>query len=304
MKALKRGLSVGLAVASLFAAGHADAFCRTRTCDPSRERCQTDVNDCIVSGLALYWPTSCIGFSVQEDGSRRHRIDATQLEQVATAAFGRWLGADCGGGRRPELDVQSLGLVSCDRAEYNQDHGNANILMFREQDWPDDSGHALALTTLWFNPKTGAIHDVDIEINGTTREPVTLGNPKEGIDLASVLTHEIGHFLGLSHSEDPTSVMRPFYMPGSDDLRQLRADDVQGICSIYTPERPVQTTSCTPRHGFASDCRSKGVDDGCSIAAATPGRSGASPVVALGLAAAFGLALGRRRARRGPGNGR
>lgn len=288
MRGRSRALGAFIASSAFFVGSHALAYCRTTTCDPTRERCEVDAN-CIVSGRPLSWPSSCVSFSVQEDGSRRHGISATKFEQVIDGAFATWLGADCGGGTRPSVDVQGLGQVSCDNTEYNQEHGNANIFMFQDTDWSaNDTGHALALTTIWFNPETGSIYDVDVEVNGTTDDPITTGSIKDGVDLASVLTHEIGHFLGLSHSPVGEAVMRQYYDPGIDDLRRLRADDVAGVCSIYKPDRPVTARSCTPRHGFASDCAST-IEGGCSM---TPGSSRTG---GLWLAAALiGVIAGRR----------
>src|SRR6185436_18406212 len=48
------------------------------------------------------------------------------------------------------------------------------------------------------------------------------------IDLQSVVLHELGHVLGLAHSFDPVSVMRPDYL-GPD--RTLAFDDIRGIQS-------------------------------------------------------------------------
>ena len=45
--------------------------------------------------------------------------------------------------------------------------------------------------------------------------------------------HEIGHSLGLSHSNDPGSLMWPNYMYVPTKGYMLPADDVAGIQSIY-----------------------------------------------------------------------
>ncbi len=49
-------------------------------------------------------------------------------------------------------------------------------------------------------------------------------------DLLTVLIHEIGHLLGLGHSQEPGSVMYPFYYRMS---RILAPDDVDGIQALY-----------------------------------------------------------------------
>ncbi len=52
-------------------------------------------------------------------------------------------------------------------------------------------------------------------------------------DLYTVLLHEVGHSLGLGHSEEEDSVMFAFYGGGR---RSLHADDIAGIQAIYGPE--------------------------------------------------------------------
>src|SRR5262249_37809968 len=52
-------------------------------------------------------------------------------------------------------------------------------------------------------------------------------------DVQSVLTHEIGHVLGLDHSALVSSVMVPFGVPSQLDQRTLAYDDVAGVMEIY-----------------------------------------------------------------------
>lgn len=290
MRQPPRALLTLWGVACFLATSTASAYCRTYTCDNTKTECERDDESCIVSGKPLFWSSSCVGFTAQAEGSPRHGISGKRFEGLIERAFDRWLAADCGNGITPLVSVQNMGPVRCSRAEYNQDQGNANIFMFRDEEWPENvSSRALALTTLWFNPQSGEIYDADIEINSTAPP----GTVTDGVDLESVLTHEIGHFLGLSHSPKQTAVMRTFYDPGRDDLRVLDTDDIAGICSIFTPDRSVGSTSCEPRHGFSSTCRKK--PDGCSIAGA-PG--GARELSGWPWLAALLLGVGLRARRR------
>lgn len=259
---------------------------------------------CAVSGKLLFRSSSCVSYSVQEDGSAKHGITSDALEQVVAAAFDRWLSVDCGGGAHPSIEVQNVGRVSCDTTQYNCDgHGNANVILFSDDTWPHtDAESTFALTTVYFATGSGQIHDVDVEINGTN-DRIVNGEPLAGVDLASILTHELGHFLGLGHTADQTAVMRLRYEPGKDNLRALRADDIAGICDMYPPGRATKTDSCTPRYGFATDC---GTDDhdlcpieqseeeGSGCCSTAPGRPDSRG--ALALAALFvGFAAARLR---------
>ncbi|GMJ04048.1 hypothetical protein like AT4G16640 [Hibiscus trionum] len=55
---------------------------------------------------------------------------------------------------------------------------------------------------------------------------------RDQTDLQSVAVHEIGHNMGLDHSQDPNAIMYPQYPPGSIK-RNLGADDVQGLRVLY-----------------------------------------------------------------------
>jgi hypothetical protein len=51
-----------------------------------------------------------------------------------------------------------------------------------------------------------------------------------GIRLYSVALHEIGHLLGLEHSQDQNAIMYAYY---GEDRNDLRVDDIAGIQSLY-----------------------------------------------------------------------
>ncbi len=94
------------------------------------------------------------------------------------------------------------------------------------------------------NNDDGFITDVDIVFNGRDwKFSIEENNtPEDLVDLQGVMTHEIGHLLGLDHSplvgepeERPT--MYPYNTASAPrEERSLEADDLAGITAIYPVE--------------------------------------------------------------------
>ncbi|NXL93365.1 MMP8 collagenase, partial [Alectura lathami] len=76
-------------------------------------------------------------------------------------------------------------------------------------------------------------------------------------NLFIVLAHELGHSLGLSHSNDPGALMYPTYAYTDPDEFLLPQDDIDGIQAIYgrsndavQPAGPVTPQACDPNLTF------------------------------------------------------
>jgi hypothetical protein len=259
----------------------AHAFCRAVSASPPAGYDPT-VDGCYApssgpDSYELYWKNLCVGYSVQKDASPLRSITLDQATQVAGQAFSQWTGAGCTGGV-PSIQARDLGPVECGLVQYNSSQPNQHVIVFRDDGWPySDSNNTLGLTTITFDATTGEIFDADTELNSHDYNLVTsTPAPFGSYDLASVLTHEAGHFLGLAHSGDTAAVMYAHYHPASSTLT---SDDVDGICSAY-PDGTTRTTSAgalaggacdpTPRHGFSTKCAS-------SSDAGVAGDGGAAP---------------------------
>jgi len=78
------------------------------------------------------------------------------------------------------------------------------------------------------------------------------------VDLLTVAAHEIGHTLGLAHTNDPNALMYPSY---NGPHRSLGDDDIAGVQAIYgvasapdpAPEAPPQDATPPPSEGEDSD---------------------------------------------------
>jgi hypothetical protein len=98
----------------------------------------------------------------------------------------------------------------------------------------DGSGGTLAHAT-FPNP----FAERQVEIHFDNEEPWT-NSATFDVDLLTVAAHEIGHSLGLDHSNDPNALMYPSYFA---PRRFLGSDDIAGVQSLYgqnetTPEPP------------------------------------------------------------------
>ena len=283
----KRWLSAAAClVAALSTSTSARAYCRTNSCDASRgENCSVDKDGCRQGGKALYWGVSPVPFLVDQAGSDKNKVDAAAFDQVIAAAFHTWSAANCGKSMHPNIGGVSMGQTSSSTVEYLAGQENANIFMFRDDMWMATApGSALALTTVSYDWHTGEIYDADVEVNGTGGN-ITNGRPTDGADLPSIMTHEVGHFLGLDHSSKKSATMFLSYVPGKGDLRGLDVDDMAAVCLIYPP-RGFVASSTGPKYVVASPLA------GCALAAVPSAALGPGCWGLLGL---VGLRCLRRR---------
>jgi hypothetical protein len=291
-------LSAALTAAALAGARPAAAYCLTHGCNEATQDCEFDKNGCLVeteTSPRLFWRSECISFDVQKDGSARRNITYEAARDAIHEAFRQWLNADCGDGQGPSVRIEDYGPVECRKAEYNQQAGNANIVMFRDDSWPYTNAiDTLALTTLIFNADTGEIYDADIEVNTFESAMAIGGVSTRGIDFSSVITHEIGHFLGLSHSNALGSTMQQSYEPGNTEMATIEADDEAGICAALPPGRAAKSSSCEPRHGFSAECAVE-ESEGCTVSSASSNGTRAGGLL---LVAALSSMLLRKRLRR------
>lgn len=243
------------AAVTLIATAPAAAYCRATTC--SKAKCATDANGCVVEGEQVAWSSGCITVSLQADGAPHAGIDYEAAKASVERAAEAWTSVDCPGGGHPSLQVNVTGPVACSESEYNPDKGNANIVIFRDDSWPyaGQSQDSLGYTRIHFANATGELYDADIELNAVD-EALAVGRkpqPNEA-DLDSIVTHEMGHLLGLNHSLNVAATMVAGYQNGTYELRTLDQDDIEGICAIYPPDRQPTSQSCEPRHGFSEQC--------------------------------------------------
>lgn len=272
----------------LMTANEASAFCRLTTAEPSGGTCSTQ-------GRGLAWDRQCISYTVVPRTQQNIALDA--IRDTIDTSFEQWVNVQCTTGPVPLSLGQTERLGECTTAQYNQFGPNANTIMFlntwQGKDFPAE---AFGLTLVWHDPKSGEIFDADMQLNETIA-PIALcdhGCDRSVVDLANVVTHEAGHFLGLGHSNVGGATMSANALLGETSKRSLEQDDRDGLCSIYARLPPsmciAEQGDFSPDRGFSARC---GSDDpersGCAaqrpLRSSAPGASFAFAGLALALAA-------------------
>ena len=171
---------------------------------------------------------------------------------------------------------------------YSQSGQNENLVLFRNQlcsavvpsgdsclgagtcgnkyDCWEHAATVVALTTSSYVIATGEVLDADVELNAASATPTIVDSPPcspgslstscVANDVQNATTHELGHFLGLAHSPDPSSTMYESEPIGETSKRVLDPGSKQFVCDVY------------PAGQASRDCSSGGTSStsGCSSA--------------------------------------
>jgi hypothetical protein len=160
-------------------------------------------------------------------------------KEAASAAASAWSKAD----GAPKLRVKA---GTADAIGYLPGGENHSSIRFEQNGW-EAAGDALAVTVLTYK-SDGGIVDADVVVNGGPARPFgemtddpgpygTLAASQSApYDLQNVLTHELGHVLGLGEEpviEDAT--MFPTSGRGEVKKRDIDDDDALGVADLYSP---------------------------------------------------------------------
>jgi len=165
--------------------------------------------------IEVAWYQTPIPYDIAED----EVLDDDSVEAVR-ASFERWSsvrGADVA--FRGGQSVRRPGEAAMDDAQ----------LVFVDHDWPYDDD-VLALAATWADEGTGEMVHFDLRLNGHL-DWGTDGHPDD-YDLGTAVTHEIGHVLGLDHTDEVDAVMFAALEPGVVRSR-LHDDDREALRYLY-----------------------------------------------------------------------
>jgi hypothetical protein len=184
--------------------------------------------------VGIVWTHQPIRYFVKNRDA--NGVTAGQLQTTLTASFDQWTQP-----ANVDLATQFGGFTNAEPF----DEDGLTVVGFQSH---PEFDRTLGATTFVIDDQTGEILESDIFLNTSFQWSVAANGQAGRFDVGSVLTHEVGHLLGLGHSAigetqlvgsgraviGKRAVMFPIaFGPGSTRDRTLEADDIAGITDIY-----------------------------------------------------------------------
>jgi hypothetical protein len=187
-------------------------------------------------GQPLYWRQMPIQFSINPDNP--FGLGEDEVEDAVLSAAEAW--EDVGAA----IEFEYLGLTDVDEMDFDQQ----NVIFFDES-W--EQGESKAAMTYNWSTEDGAIVSFDVGLNADGFEWTT-DELDPVMDIENVMAHELGHVLGLGHSDiDDLATMWETTQSGELIKRNLRPDDENGLLANYGADVPMGV-ACSSSGGPSS----------------------------------------------------
>lgn len=200
------------------------------------------------SGIPVKWTDTAIDFRMDFDSE-----PFAGASEVVRQGFAEWEDIS-------NDTIRFYGGRATDRAR-DEKNGINEVGFLAEWDY---SPTTLAVTRIWVN-SIGEIEEFDLLLQANP--PNGWGEGTLQVDLLSTVRHEVGHALGLGHSDVREAVMYDSVKPG--EHRILHSDDIDAIRTIYLGDKEPdqEETGCHHTENFPFwwaailAFRNKGVDN-------------------------------------------
>lgn len=172
------------------------------------------------AGVPVRWQAETIAVGLDRSAASKH-LAPEAVAEALEAAMAAW-------NALPEMKTRFVAAP--------KDAVPATVVRFCVGLWKNPAG-LLGQTRFHADAASGVITSAVVEINECDFRflaPDEVGENR--FDLQSVLTHELGHVLGLGHSGDTGAVM--FSNTGSQRQRRPNVDDRGGVAALFGGARP------------------------------------------------------------------
>ncbi len=145
--------------------------------------------------------------------------------QVVQSSYTNWAQPACSG-YTYEFDGETNG-------SWNSNDGmNTLVWFYNPQQRPREIGGRATIGVTLSVFRGNSAFDGDILFNGIDHSWTTNAVRNGQVDSVSIITHEVGHQLGLNHSPFQNATMYAAYL-GGDGAASLAEDDINGVCDLY-----------------------------------------------------------------------
>ncbi len=197
---------------------------------PSRSysRNRTDGSNGAGTGAFLFWDARY--FPIPYYISLPTLAGRQDIVEGIDASFRTW--------RNPQNVTLEFIPMGCTSGILNRNDG-VNSIILVNHDWQFDHD-AIAITRNFYvsgsSAHAGAILDTDILLNAVDHEFTTKGEAGKH-DVQNIMTHEVGHFIGMGHEADPkdpdATMFENAQLNGETKKRDLATHDLQGLMAGY-----------------------------------------------------------------------
>lgn len=165
------------------------------------------------AGTPVQWPDSSTTVDIYVNSQNSQALDESTVQSISNNSINQWNGVG-------NIVLRKNSTTGQAQSEFNELYFSSDPAIF------SGSG-VIGITQVGFREATGEIVEADILINDNYAFSTTSSDASY---LGNVITHEVGHFLGLGHGQVSGSTM--FYSLSRGQYK-INSDDQAGLYSLY-----------------------------------------------------------------------